>query len=316
MQHSSIHLTGGHRDFHVFIYALIDPITKEARYVGKTTNPAYRLKQHIRNSNNERSHKWNWIKGLKAISMKPEILILETCPESEWENAEMFWISYLKLLGSRLTNMDSGGMGGKTPSDETREKLRQINKSRPYKPEWRERIVWALRSLPKRIKSEKEKARWDTYLKTRKLPPSTWDGLREKLKGKPRSPETINKMREAMRGKRPSEEAKKKISAALRGRKLPQAHLDRLRKFSLGRLKKATLGVVYGRYTVIGDDARNRRKWVCQCACGVIRSVDKFALINGITKSCGCLSRDNIIKWHRIKCHSTTAALLSEKANL
>lgn len=59
------------------------------------------------------------------------------------------------------------------------------------------------------------------------------------------------------------------------------------------------VGERYGRLTVISEDRSYKNgkgyvivKSVCQCDCGVIKSVQNGALRKGITKSCGCLHRE------------------------
>ena len=58
-------------------------------------------------------------------------------------------------------------------------------------------------------------------------------------------------------------------------------------------------GCKFGRWTVKElDAARNNENkssdlyWICECACGTIRSVSGYTLKNGGSKSCGCLRRD------------------------
>lgn len=59
-------------------------------------------------------------------------------------------------------------------------------------------------------------------------------------------------------------------------------------------------GQTFGRYTVLHKDTerrdtRNRRDfYICQCACGNVRSVNKWGLIRGTSKSCGCLSSERM----------------------
>lgn len=48
----------------VFIYGLIDPITNQLRYVGKSINPKVRLRNHISERNLHDSYKDRWIKKL------------------------------------------------------------------------------------------------------------------------------------------------------------------------------------------------------------------------------------------------------------
>lgn len=54
-------------------------------------------------------------------------------------------------------------------------------------------------------------------------------------------------------------------------------------------------GQKFGRWTVLELDTNNtnkRRKWICKCECGTIKSVDQKSLINGKSKSCGCYRKE------------------------
>lgn len=54
------------------------------------------------------------------------------------------------------------------------------------------------------------------------------------------------------------------------------------------------IGERFGKLTVIGLDDKGTRKtyWVCQCDCGNIKSIRSDALVSNITKSCGCLKKE------------------------
>jgi len=60
------------------------------------------------------------------------------------------------------------------------------------------------------------------------------------------------------------------------------------------KLKDLT-GKRYGRFTVIKiseRDSSGRTKWICRCDCGCEKIVCGEHLVNGHTKSCGCLRRE------------------------
>lgn len=62
-------------------------------------------------------------------------------------------------------------------------------------------------------------------------------------------------------------------------------------------MKENLIGKTFGRWTVIDyaeNDKFGREKWKCKCECGTIRNVSKCTLINGQSKSCGCLNRELI----------------------
>lgn len=103
-----------------YIYGLKHPLTNEVRYVGKTTSPKRRYKEHIYKLN-KTDHKTNWVKSLLREELKPIMDILEECGDN-WEEREKYWITQF----DNLTNLSDGG-GRCSMSDEVKEKIRQAN---------------------------------------------------------------------------------------------------------------------------------------------------------------------------------------------
>lgn len=97
----------------IFIYKLIDPITNEIRYVGKTINLLKRLQTHIARSKTNTYHSARWIKSLLDKGVKPVIEIIEECNENNWSEREIYWIKYYRDKFD-LTNILDGGNGGAT----------------------------------------------------------------------------------------------------------------------------------------------------------------------------------------------------------
>lgn len=55
-------------------------------------------------------------------------------------------------------------------------------------------------------------------------------------------------------------------------------------------------GKTFGEWTVLNIDEHNRKRWICQCSCGTIKSVDGHELRRGNTNSCGhCRKHTNLI---------------------
>lgn len=141
-----------------FIYGLCDPLTQQLRYVGKSNNPAARLREHTREKSLAvKTHKNHWVSSLVAAGLKPEIFVIEEIDRSSWQEAEQFWIAYFRYLGASLTNGTEGGEGDCGPegrvkqasamrgrkavrSHEHTEKLIEANKLRASDPGWRRKI--------------------------------------------------------------------------------------------------------------------------------------------------------------------------------
>jgi len=91
-----------------YIYALIDPITKQPRYVGKTDNLSRRLATHLKDRSH--CHRAHWIQSLLSQGLKPTLLVIESIPSDQgWQERERFWISHYRNLGCTLTNNTDGG---------------------------------------------------------------------------------------------------------------------------------------------------------------------------------------------------------------
>jgi len=68
------------KDNSCYIYALVDPITFEIKYIGESINPINRYRQHLRYSS------WNvskWIGSLKTTNRLPKMITLEICTKGK-----------------------------------------------------------------------------------------------------------------------------------------------------------------------------------------------------------------------------------------
>ena len=64
------------------------------------------------------------------------------------------------------------------------------------------------------------------------------------------------------------------------------------------------VGDIYGRLIVLkdtGNDKHGKSLWECKCDCGNIITVVSSSLKRGLTKSCGCLHKEIVIKSLRIE---------------
>lgn len=93
-----------------YIYKLIDPITKEIRYVGQTDNLKRRFNDHLSSSTNINSasyntHKSCWIRKLINNGYEPIMEIVDSCETLEQSNLlEKMYIEDFVEQGFRLTN--------------------------------------------------------------------------------------------------------------------------------------------------------------------------------------------------------------------
>jgi len=103
-----------------YIYSLIDPTTKQIRYIGKADNPTDRLYKHL--ADKRVNHRTCWIKSLKKKGLKPIVEILAIVDKKQWQNWERFFIKYYKGRGFKLVNGTLGG-DGVVATDEVRKKI-------------------------------------------------------------------------------------------------------------------------------------------------------------------------------------------------
>jgi hypothetical protein len=62
------------------------------------------------------------------------------------------------------------------------------------------------------------------------------------------------------------------------------------------------IGSKHDRWTILKETNRkvykdsSRRMFLCKCDCGVEKEVDMFSILRNVSKSCGCLNREQIVK--------------------
>ena len=127
----------------VKIYYLCDPITKDIRYVGKTTMSLIkRLNSHF-HSLNKKSHKSSWIKSLLKLGIKHEIHLIDEVGEDMWQFWEIHYISLFRSWGFNLTNKTTGGEGipkNYKFSQETRDRMSASHKDKKFSEEHKKNI--------------------------------------------------------------------------------------------------------------------------------------------------------------------------------
>lgn len=90
-----------------YIYALVDPISKEFKYIGQTRNLKQRFDGHINSSSvyssgNKKKHEW--IAQLRELGLKPDIKIIEECTFENALKRETYHIRQYFAKGCKLLN--------------------------------------------------------------------------------------------------------------------------------------------------------------------------------------------------------------------
>lgn len=96
----------------VFIYVLIDPLTKEIRYVGKTRGSLNkRLTRHLREERKKEgalNKRLSWLRKLRRLKLKPLIEEIDKVEEDNWIFWERHYISLYKSWGFNLILQKAG----------------------------------------------------------------------------------------------------------------------------------------------------------------------------------------------------------------
>lgn len=237
-------------DKSTIIYALIDPVTREVRYIGKTTVKLnVRFTSHLRDT--RPSWKLNWLTALRNAGLKPEIGILESMDGDvslqQWQEAERFWISYLRFLGAKLTNLTSGGEGlsGHVFTPDHRKKIGDASRGIKRSPETCARMAESRKGVScehlkklsegrkgKRLSEEHRKKLSGIWL-GRKHSTETIARMSAAALGRKCSPETRANMSEAQKNR--TSEHQEKLSASKRGKRLSPEHCAKLSAAQTGR---------------------------------------------------------------------------------
>jgi hypothetical protein len=247
----------------VYIYLLTDPQSCEPRYVGKTDDPHSRLNEHLAEARSARhskdnTYKANWLKKLLKQNAKPDMQILEITDKDHWAEREVWWISYGRASGWRLTNLSAGGDGPGRLSEDGKARLLAAHLGKKRSPETIERLRQAALG---RSPSNVTRSRISV-------------GLKGKLKGRVFSDETKQRISDSKRGK-PLTDAQRSGLRAYHAKnpgvvsgannphaKLTEALVVQMRKeYKQGGTSYAKLGVKYGVSTMTAHRAITGKLW-------------------------------------------------------
>lgn len=119
----------------MIVYALLDPDTKLARYVGQTVyRGETRLSNHISSARRKKRPKvLGWISRLLGQGKRPVLMEIERYEShAELMEGEVYWIAQFRGLGAKLLNILPGGesTAGFRHSEAMKDKLRAITGER------------------------------------------------------------------------------------------------------------------------------------------------------------------------------------------
>lgn len=135
----------------IFIYALCEPGTKTVRYIGKTSRPEKRLREHLASASRKQTHRDCWLSSLPSGQF-PAMEILDEVSAEKWEFFERAYIQVHREAGFDLTNATDGGEGvseGTKLSDEHKAKISRAVRGRVFSDLHRARISAASKGYKK-----------------------------------------------------------------------------------------------------------------------------------------------------------------------
>jgi len=226
----------------IYIYALVDPVTDQIRYVGMSVNPSRRLQLHVRDLRGK-THKSCWIAKLKGIGQIPRMVILEECDSDTWKVRERWWIDKLTSDGLRLTNGTRGGDGvlGLKHTPEGKAKMRAAKLGKPLSPEVKALLLgFAGRKHSQETKEKLRQIKLNCSQETRNKLSRALTGKKLSLATRKKisqiksaqSIEVRKKIAETLRGRKASPETRAKMSATRKGKKLPPRSTEYKSKMS------------------------------------------------------------------------------------
>ena len=198
-----------------YVYGLVDPTTRQIRYVGKTKGYLNsRLKGHLREAqvSSQHNHRLAWMRMLFKKNLVPSLIMLEEVVTADGlVKAERWWIQELRSRGLDLVNGTDGGEGMENPSPATRLKLQarpQVGFSVEVRRKGNEalRRKWATDSEYRALMKEINKSRRDPtkryskYRSRTKKGTQEWrDAISRSRVGRPKSEEHKAKLSQAAR---------------------------------------------------------------------------------------------------------------------
>lgn len=99
MQEQSLKISG--------VYALIDPNTRQVRYVGQSKNIHQRYAAHLGAPRKATHPVTRWVRKLRDQGLRPEIKVLEK--HARPVSIEKAWIARMREEGANLLNIHEGG---------------------------------------------------------------------------------------------------------------------------------------------------------------------------------------------------------------
>jgi len=221
----------------IFIYGLVDPLTKLVRYVGKSVVPYKRYSQHIKIVESAKRRKQRWINSLLRENVKPLLIILEVTRDQEWQKYEKKWIKFCRDKRLDLTNHTDGGDGLHNPDNETKMRMSKSRKKlfedEDYRKWYRENVAGNLERCNK---------------------------ISKKLKGKKKSKEHIKKLPQNSKGYIHKEGFGSKISSTVSGKNNPMYgnHFSKIwiKKYGMEKAIK----MLKEQYGFVGEKQRGKKQ--------------------------------------------------------
>ena len=229
------------------IYTLVDPRDGCVRYVGWTTNPKTRFRDHLKPSRAGcgQQRRDRWIRSVLADGYRPTMEIIER-GTGEWADREIHWIAHYRgIVGKKLTNTTLGGEGalGRRHTDAAKKAMSKKRKGKKPSAAAIAAVI-ATQTGAKRTPEHRAK-------------------ISAALKGKPKSPEHRAKLSAAKKGIPLSEEQRERSRQVLVKLVHPPLSAEQKRAMSDARKGKPNprMAAFWASLTPTERSERARAQW-------------------------------------------------------
>ena len=89
------------------IYGIADQ-NGRIMYIGKSNNPAERMKQHIRDCNRRKTPFYGWLNKALKDGQQPQMIVLASATSQDWQSLEATMIAQYRSEGHMLNVADGG----------------------------------------------------------------------------------------------------------------------------------------------------------------------------------------------------------------
>jgi hypothetical protein len=88
----------------VYVSVLLDPRSREVRYVGGTAQPGTRVSGHVAEAKWQKGPKALWLEELRSLGLRPLLVVIDEGEPALAVKKEREWIEFFRQRGAALVN--------------------------------------------------------------------------------------------------------------------------------------------------------------------------------------------------------------------